>query len=382
MAADTLDSAFNPLVNAFGQDLSALQHDLQKHIGLILGAKDSKIKGYGYSGLVNVKVLGSQQGIVNTATQNYFDATPTASLNDLFSNLGKQAASGASLSSLFTGISPDKAIAIMTALGATLNPPKVTAHLGRELDLTVTAHTLSGAFGAELDVQVDSKENGQSVYTQGASTTSDDLNSRVAAHSVNTHVRLDSLRLLELSTMSSVLARSQPPWRPFDPVIEIPGLNMIVKHPRKAKEVYTQSLVFLDAMVVPSAADLGDGVPFHSDKIVDRDSASKGSSSESEKKPPLKRLKSLYDTDLGNSLLQYHQSIIDCLNHEYVNVKGKIRMGPEIKKQNAPENQDEDIDTSCTFLPPNPDGTTAISTNEPWKIPSDPLGGVYTSVQQ
>jgi hypothetical protein len=316
MAADTLDSAFNPLVNAFNQDLNMLQHDLQEHIGYILRAKDSKVKGYGYSGLVNLKVLGSQQGIVNTATQNYFDATPTASLNTLLSNLGTQAGSGASLTSLFTGISPDKAIAILTALGATLNPSKVTAHIGRELDLTVTAHTLSGAYGAELDVQVNSKENGQSVYTQGASTTSDDLNSRVAAHSVNTHVRLDSLRLLQLSTMSSVLARSQPPWRPFDPYIEIPGLNMIVKHPKNPKEVYTQSLVFLDAMVVPSAIDLGYGFPITSDKG--------GQPITSDRDEKYEALKRLNEADLSKFLMQYHQSIVNCLSREYIGIDNQV----------------------------------------------------------
>jgi hypothetical protein len=362
MAADTLDSAFSPLVNAFEEDMSALQHDLQAQIGEILPEK-GKVKGYGYSGLVNVKVLGSQQGAVTSLTQNYFDATPTASLNTLISNLGTQAGSGGSLTSLFTGITPDKALAILSAIGTTLNPPKVTAHIGRELDLTVTAHTLSGAFGAELDVQVNSAENGQSVYTQGATTTTDNLDSRVATHTVNTHVRLDSLRLLQLSTMSSVLARSQQPWKPFDPVVEFPGLGLLFKHPRKAKEVYTQSLIFVDAMVVPTAIDLGYGVPIATDQFPPKKNAnSQQATLSGGNNQPDEKLRSELNEVLRNQLPNYHQSIIGCLYREYIDGNGKISI--------AYGSDGTGLETTCSFQKSTPFVDVA---QPPQLLPSDPL---------
>jgi hypothetical protein len=211
----------------------------------------------------------------------------------------------------------------MTALGATLNPPKVSAQVGRDLDLDVTAHTLSGAYGAELDVTVKSIENGANLYKQGVTGSTDDLNSRVASHVVTTHVRVDSLRLLQLSTMSSVLARSQTPWKPFDPYIEIPILDLIVKRPRDAKEVFTRSLVFLDAMVVPTAADLGNGVP-----IIYDLAKTTGSSYKELHDLTLKRF---FNEGLDRNLPQYHRAITDCLSREYLGMDGQVHVaiGPD-----------------------------------------------------
>ncbi|HTX77338.1 MAG TPA: hypothetical protein VMD29_14100 [Terracidiphilus sp.] len=382
-AADTLDSAFNPLVIAFERDVATFQHTLQNRCANILNSKKTGIKGYGYSGLVNVKVLGGQEGAVKTTAQNYFNATPVPSINQLFSSLAAQAASEAKspLPSLVTDIAPAKAVEVLAALGPVLNPPAVTAHIGRELDLTVTAHTLAGAYGAELDVQVDSAENGSGNFTAGSSTKSDDLNSRVATHSVDTHVRLESMRLLELSTMGSVLARSQQPWKPVDPYFEIPGLDLIVKKPRPAKEVFTQSLVFLDATVVPTAADLGDGVPLEEDKIAKRNesSAQESATGHNEEFDPgcfvdkhkchWIRLHDLYFTTMGGALLQFHNKIVNCLNSEYIGSDGTVQVA--LPTTDFVGSKDPAISGPCNFTDPhslgyiNPDPTSAVTVPDP-----------------
>jgi hypothetical protein len=325
IAADTLDSAFAPVVSAFNEDLSVFQANLQSQVARVL-RDDRQFKGitYGYGGLVSLKVLGNQPGSVNTATQNYFDATPAPTLNDLFSNLQTEGTSVQSspLSSLVTSLAPEKAVELLTVLGQTLTPKPTTAHLGRGLDMTVTAHTLSGAYGAELDLSVQSTENGAGLTQAGGSTVSDDLNSRVSQHSVDTHVRINSFKLFNVSTLSSTLARGQAPWKPIDPAFEIPALGFLIKRQLKPKEVYTQSLVFVDALVVPTAIDLGYGVPMIDDELV----LASGR---------YRKLQSLRDLPkrLGNRLLQHHERVVDCLNREYIDADGIVRV-----QGNGPDN--------------------------------------------
>jgi len=314
MAADTLDSALQPFVDAFDEDMSVFQAQLQAQISERF-KRFPKIQ-YGYGGLVNLKVLGDDPGSVKTATQNYFDATPAPTLNDLFANLQAEGASlqESPFSSLVTSIAPAKTVELMTVLGQTLSAKATTAHLGRGLDMNVTAHTLSGAFGTELDLSVQSTENGAGLIQAGSTKTTDDLNSRVSQHTVDTKVRVDSIKLFKVSTLSGVLARGQAPWKPIDPLFEVPALGYLVNRPRKPNEVFTQSLVFVDAIVIPTAADLGFGVPYTDDQI-------------SESNQLYTKLHQLSDfpDHLGDRIMQYHQKIVDCLNREYIDSNGDVR---------------------------------------------------------
>jgi hypothetical protein len=329
IAADTLDSALVPVVNAFDEDLSVLQASLQTQIAKAIHDQKKGIT-YGYGGLVNLKVLSAQAGAVKTATQNYFDATPPATLNDFLTNLQAAGAGAAKspLTSMMTNLVPEKAAAeeavtLLTALSQTLTPKTTTAHLGRGLDLDVTAHTLSGAIGAELDLSLKSTENGAGLIKAGSDKPTDDLNSRVSQHTVDTHVRLDSINLFRLSTLSSTLARGRPPWKPFDPV-EVPVLGLVVKVPRKPNLVYTQSLVFVDAIVVPTAADLGYGVPISDDQVE----VNAGYSTN------IRRMEQFPD-HFREKLLDYHNRIVACLNREYIDEHGAIRVARDGKPDGA-----------------------------------------------
>jgi hypothetical protein len=327
MAADTLDSALNPIVSSFDEDLSAFQASLQQQIAEALAPRAVQ---YGYGGLVSLKVLSGDEGTVSSETQNYFDVTPPVTLNDLLSALQTEGASAKKtpLSSLVTSLAPAKAVELLTALGTAFTPKTTTAHLGRDLDLDVTAHALSGAYGAELDLQLQSTENGAGLIQAGGGKPTDDLNSRVSQHKVNTHVRLDSLKLFNVSTLGSVLARGQTPWKPFDPV-EVPLLSLLVKVPKKPKMVYTQSLAFIDAVVVPTAADLGYGVPSLPDSRDGERIESYG-----ELETYLKeRLGN--ETNTADALLAYHNRIVACLNSEYVGSDGTIKHRVRVVEQGA-----------------------------------------------
>jgi hypothetical protein len=181
------------------------------------------------------------------------------------------------------------------------------------LDLVVTAHTLSGAYGAELDLSVQSTENGAGVTQLGSTSSTDDMNSRVSQHTVDTHVRIDSLKLFKVSTLSSTLARGQSPGKPFDPIFEVPVLGYLVKWPRKPEVMYAQSLVFVDAGLVPTAADLGNGVPAMKDQME----VALGRYQMAQKLTDL-------PNQLGDRILQYHQQIVNCLNREYIGTDGAI----------------------------------------------------------
>jgi len=353
LAADTLDSSLSPIVDAFSEDLSVFQDQMQKEVHDKL-QKDKKLS-YGYGGVVSVKVLGEVQAQVDTATQNFFDATPPVTLNDVLSSLQAEGASAkkSPLTSLETSFAPAKALELMTALGQAFSPKPTTAEIGRGLSLTVTAHTLSGAYGAELDLKVQSTENGAKLSQLGSTSKTDDLNSRVSQHTVDTKVRVDSLKLFKVSTLGSTLARGRQPWELLDPV-RIPLLGPLVKVPRAPTEVYSQSMVFVDTFVVPTAADLGFGVPVNADliecapavgapatnetkvrkKLSEYDceaSESRDGNTESTTKPYVRTFKQIHKLSelpdrLGMRIEQYHDKIVACLNREYIADDGTIHV--------------------------------------------------------
>jgi hypothetical protein len=97
---------------------------------------------------------------------------------------------------------------------------------------------------------------------------SDDLNSRVSEHEVSTLVRMDSLKFFEISTMQSVIARQKARYKLIDPVVELPILDGLAFGARRKPEViYNQSIIFMEASIMPTAADLGQGLVFRYDLV-------------------------------------------------------------------------------------------------------------------
>jgi hypothetical protein len=130
--------------------------------------------------------------------------------------------------------------------------------------------SLPGASAAEINVILNVDETGDpALYTAGqASNANDDL-SRVARHDTQTKMRIDSLRIFEVSSLSAQLlrARTRFPLLPL-PGLEIPYVGSLVGIPRRPAAEYHNSIAVLSAMVVPTAADLAYGTRFASDRIV------------------------------------------------------------------------------------------------------------------
>lgn len=310
MSADTLDVALLPVVDAFYDDLGVFQEAMQDQVYDLLKAKRIS---YSSSGLVSMKMIAGTQGIVNSTSQNSFQLSQAASAADVSDAI-------ASIKTDPTGAA-SKLIKLMT-------PTPVTATLGKELNLTSTVHSLSGAYGMELDLLIDSAESGtpQLVESGATTTKSDDLNSRVTTHHLQTKVRVDNLKLFEVSTARSLVARGQAPWVPLDPYFEIPVLSQLVKKPRKPKGVFTQSLLFINALVVPTAIDLAYGNPITGDTSVgSAQQATPGSPAPS---PRTMReagdLKRLTPNDSRFAIEDYHADFIRCLSSQYIDKDGHV----------------------------------------------------------
>jgi hypothetical protein len=298
-AAAKLDAQLNSLVDAFSNDLLILEHHLVKRFEKSR-LKDAKVEGadscdegiakcksisYAASGIVSFKTVTGIQSNVQTSTQNYFNATPPVTLGDLAAairSIGSPTVSGATVSQpalprfLTANMTANEAVGTLAALQV-LNRAPVVAKIGKGLNLTAEAYSAPGASGAELDITVQSTENGAGQVTaptagneasQQAAT--DDLASRVAQHQVTTRVRVDSLNLFSVSTMESVLARGKAPWKILDPLVEFPVLSELVRVPRRPQLIYHRSFIFINAMLVPTAIDLGWGVTIEPDLVQDK----------------------------------------------------------------------------------------------------------------
>jgi hypothetical protein len=264
-SAATLDAVLTPIVEAFNQDLQVLQQNLQEQ--LTSGVPTDKHLNYTSNGLISVKVVSGNQALAQTQSLNYFPQNPTLSLESLAKSLASAPSSDVPL---LAG-SLSSVIATTAAYAASL-PKQVTAKVGSGLSLTVTPFTLSSDKGAELNVNVTYNENGAATLSSDAtqSSATDDLNSRVSEHEVSTLVRMDSLKFFEISTMQSVIARQRKPWKPFDPIFELPLINTpgIVIARRKPEVIYNQSIIFLEASIMPTAADLGQGLIYKNDRVL------------------------------------------------------------------------------------------------------------------
>ena len=326
-SAATLDAALTPIVEGFNDDLEILQENLQDQLTSNVG--QDKHLHYTSNGLVSVKVVSGNQALAQTQSLNYFPQNPTLSLE----NFAKQIAAGQTPAST-TAPSPVpllagslSSVAATIAAYAAAQPQQVTAKAGSGLALTVTPFTLSSATGAELNVNVTYNENGAATISADTTQTNstNDLNSRVSDHEVNTLVRMDSLKFFEISTLQSVIARERRPWKPIDPLFELPLLNNpgIVIARRKPPVIYDQSIIFLEASIMPTAADLGHGLIFQPDMVVRASPTGTATLVEA------RRVKDFAawtgpENDALKAIMDYDKRMVAYFAGEYVDVTGAV----------------------------------------------------------
>jgi hypothetical protein len=181
------------------------------------------------------------------------------------------------------------------AFASILAPPKLTAQLTRGITLLITPTSLDTASSAELNVSlvVNEPDGGpQSVNTTAAT---QDLLDRVASHVVTDTVRVQSLKLFDISTLSMEITHPQTPtcvpladsgtaralsyaaavpfsvpcavWRSVFGSLPVAG--RLFEWPRAPITIDNRSVAIIRAVVVPTAMDLGDALDYASDRVFD-----------------------------------------------------------------------------------------------------------------
>lgn len=264
-SAQTLDNLFSPLVVEFNRDLDVYLQWLQFRV--TGDQKKTDAVDFEAEGIVTVKVVSGTQALVTTTTQSNFPMPPVLSASAFAAALsggGTGATAGTGKSLISANLTP---IAAQALLAGIQSVQQKTAQIGRNLNLTVTANTLSGASSAELDVALTSSETATPSYVdQNGASTNDNLN-RVATHNVTTKVRVDSLKLFEISSFSATLTHGRSiPLIP--PLVDLPFLGSLARLRLPPGTVYHRSFAIVSAVMVPTAADLANAIEFRDDVDV------------------------------------------------------------------------------------------------------------------
>lgn len=263
-AAHDLDSLMAPVLDAFNQDVDPY---INEHLHS-LKIDERNAKGFVSSSSLQVAAISGTQAVVSGKVNNYFDITPPLSLADLLK------APDQNVKDALTNILKPKEIMALTALANLTGQPRITAEVGRGASLTITPISLDGASSAALDV--DFNVNEESAPQSTESTPRKDLLDRVAEHKVNSHVRVESLKLFSISSFTMELQHPER-GQPF-PIIgqaweavfgQTPYIGKLFHFPDRLKTVDNRSAAIIRAVIVPTAMDLGLGLRMEQDRVFD-----------------------------------------------------------------------------------------------------------------
>jgi hypothetical protein len=266
-SAQELNAELNPLILAFNRDVAAFTESLQNemeckynstpHPGWFGGGDETFLN----DGMIAVRGISGVESIVDTITQSYFDATKPPNLTDLVKSVSDAEKNIPGV--LKTNLTANEAAVLLGALNS-VQPTQ--ARIGRQLKLDITPHALAGASSAELDVKLTAEEAGSpTLYTSGKS--SDDTLSRVATHDTTTKVRVESLKLFEVSAFSAMLQRPRSKFPLLPPFLEVPYFGSFISFPIPGARIYHRSSAIVSAVIVPTAADLAYGIDFTDDRV-------------------------------------------------------------------------------------------------------------------
>jgi len=273
-SAQELNAEFNPLVLAFNRDVKAFTQNLEtelqcKHDAytpsnanpLTVLLKRKSDDAFVNDGMISVRGISGVESIVDTVTQSFFDATKPPSLTDLVKAVSDAEKNVPGV--LKANLSADEAAVLLGALNS-VQPAE--SKIGRELKLDITPHTLAGASSAELEVKLTADEAGSPTLYKADKQTEDTI-SRVAKHDTNTRVRVESLKLFDVSSFSAMLQRPRSKFPIVPPFFEVPYFGSFIGWPLSGAKVFHRSTAIVSAIIVPTAADLAFGIEFSTDRV-------------------------------------------------------------------------------------------------------------------
>jgi hypothetical protein len=300
-SAQELNAEFNPLVLAFNRDVSAFTQNLQTELQCKHDANHSSrdpVSWFGRGdetflndGMIAVRGISGVESIVDTVTQSFFNATNPPSLTDLVKSVSDAEKNTPGV--MKANLSANEAAVLLGALNS-VQPAE--AKIGRELKLDITPHALAGASSAELEVKLTAEEQGNPTRFTADKSTEDTL-SRVAKHDTTTRVRVESLKLFEVSAFSAMLQRPRSKFPLLPPFFEVPYFGSFIGWPLPGAKVYHRSTAIISAIIVPTAADLAFGIDFAADRLCDASGCDRSQTP---------------DDFAGLALRNYHKAIIQC----------------------------------------------------------------------
>ncbi len=274
-SAQELNSELNPLIVAFNRDVSAFAQYLQSKLAYKYPPRKSFLRDrddFENDGIVTVRGISGVDSLVDTLTQNFFDATKPPTVTELLSSVTDSEKKVPTL--LKANLTADEAALIVGALNSVKS---TTAKIGRELTVDITPHALAGASSAELDVKLDAQESAAPTLFSNDKSSEDDI-SRVANHKTSTKVRVDSLKLFEVSSFSAMVQRPKSRFPLIPPFFEVPFIGSFIGVPIPGAREYHRSTAIVSAVIVPTAADIAYGIDFRADRTCERDLRSKAPS--------------------------------------------------------------------------------------------------------
>jgi hypothetical protein len=284
-SADALNGALSPLIDAFNRDITTYQlfvrADMQYQVERLNSRQDERCcvkrlfgldkPSFFNDGLVTVRTISGQSTTVNTTTQSFLNVSSAPQLAALLNSFTAGANNKPGANSVASGVLSAGSTSAVTALANLLATYQTTsAQIGRGLNITALPRSLSTASSAEISVTLNADESGgPSLYSMG-DTKDPALNtSRVASHDTTTRVRVDSVKLFEISSLTAILERSRSRFPLLPPFVEIPYIGTLAGIPLGAAKEFHSSTAIVSAYVVPTASDIAYGLRFVSDLVVD-----------------------------------------------------------------------------------------------------------------
>jgi hypothetical protein len=263
-SAVVLDQSLEVLIDAFNRDLAAYQMYWQVRFDQE-ATTIGKIDLF-YGGVISVRTVSGNVSSASSTTQSFLNISSAPQIGTVLAGL-VGAASASSPIGVLSNLSGNQAQTLTAALQSYQT---TKAQIGRSLSVQVQPRSLAGASAAEMDVTFNVDESAPPTYWSNPptnNTSGPDL-SRVASHNITTHVRVDSLNLFEISSMTAILRAGRTKFPLLPPFVEIPYIGTLVGIPLRDAKSYHTSTAILSAVVVPTASDLASSLRFRSDLVL------------------------------------------------------------------------------------------------------------------
>ena len=275
-SADTLNTALAPFIEGFNQDIEAYQDflkaELRYRVDLLPRGRHWHIlpesSSFINNGTVSVRTISGTLTGVNSTTQSLLDASKAPLLSDLVTNITSEDpnATNGTPTGILGNLSFNQAQLLM---GVLKSYQSSTVQIGRQLSLDFTPRSLSTASSAEIEVTLKATETAPPTYFGGTKAGQSADLSRIANHETKTKIRIDSIKLFEVSSFSAELRKSRSQFPLLPPFVELPYVGTLFGIPLPPAKIYHTSTAVMSAIVVPTASDLAWGLAFIQDRILD-----------------------------------------------------------------------------------------------------------------